>query len=261
MITSLNNLQYFDVTGADGRIGYLLDFYFDDQTWMARYALVHMNASGNERDVLLSTASFQASSLLEHSIKTGLSIEKVANSPEVDANQPISRQQEEELSSYYLWPQYWIPTTGFGLGVGDLSATPMVDLEADLQEQAERSGAGNLPDSHLFSAQNLLGFHILTQQNEDIGVVEDFLVDDRRWDIQFIVTDVGSWADIHKVVFSTEWVERFSRAQSILFVDLSKEAIRTSPEYTGELDANDIHRLYEHYEREETRKSPGAGEA
>jgi hypothetical protein len=146
------------------------------------------------------------------------------------------------------------------MGVGDLSAVPMVDLEADLQEQQERQENEAEPESHLYSTEGLTGFHILTNQDEDIGTVEDFLMDDEAWDIQFLVADVGSWLDDRKIILSPNWVKRFSRAQSLLFVDLEKKQVETSPEFEGKINDEYVHQLFEHYQREETTHYPNETE-
>lgn len=261
MYQRLNDLMQYGVRSADGMIGTIHDFYFDDETWSVRYAVINLDPSLGARDILVSTAVFETILPLEGVITTSLTPEKARNSPEIDTEQPITRQQESDLSSYYLVPEYWIPNTGYGLGVGDLSAVPMVDLEADLQEQQERQENDHEPDSHLYSTMSLLGFHILTGQNEDIGVVEDFLLDEEDWDIDFLVADVGSWLENRKIILSPDWVERFSRVQSLLFVDLDRQSIEASPEFTGDLDATYIHELYVHYQKEETRPFPDDKEA
>lgn len=53
MLSSLKGLVSYAIEGYDGQLGYVYDFYFDDDTWRARYAVVDTGAWLPGRRVLI----------------------------------------------------------------------------------------------------------------------------------------------------------------------------------------------------------------
>jgi sporulation protein YlmC with PRC-barrel domain len=94
------------------------------------------------------------------------------------------------------------------------------------------------------------GYHIQAEDGE-IGHVEDFIIDDETWAIRYLVIDTKNWWSGKKVLISPQWIERVSWSESKVFVNLSHETIKQSPEYTeASLLTRDYEaRLYQHYQR------------
>ena len=87
----------------------------------------------------------------------------------------------------------------------------------------------------------------------EIGHVEDFIVDDETWAIRYLIVNTsklvgrqtGSWFHLNGSSASVG-------GESKVFVNLTREAIKESPEYT---DASELTRDYEiglhiHYNRQ-----------
>ena len=68
----------------------------------------------------------------------------------------------------------------------------------------------------------------------ELGHVGDFVVDDQTWAIRYLVIDTRNWSPGKKVLVSPKWIERVSWDESKVFVNLSRETIKKSPEYTEE---------------------------
>ena len=81
--------------------------------------------------------------------------------------------------------------------------------------------------------------------------VEDFIIDEETWAIRYLVVDTKNWWTGKKVLVSPQWIERVSSSESKVFVDLSRETIKQSPEYTEEslLTRDYETRLHQHYDR------------
>ena len=77
------------------------------------------------------------------------------------------------------------------------------------------------------------GYEIQALDGE-IGHVEDFVMDDETWAIRYLVVATRNWWPGEKVLVSPQWIERVSWSESKVFVNLSREAIKQSPEYTTE---------------------------
>ena len=85
----------------------------------------------------------------------------------------------------------------------------------------------------------------------EIGHVEDFLVDDESWAVRYLVIDTSNWIGGRTVLVAPDWVRRIDWHDRLLLVDLTRDAIKNSPEYdpTVELDRDYEDQLYEYYRR------------
>ena len=118
-------------------------------------------------------------------------------------------------------------------------------------EKWERSLKGTkTKDLHLRSTQDVSGHHIQAADGE-IGHVEDFIIDDKTWAIRYLVIDTQNWWPGKKVLVSPMWIERVSWSESKVFVNLFREAIKRSPEYTDEYVVTRDYEagLHRHYNR------------
>jgi hypothetical protein len=106
-------------------------------------------------------------------------------------------------------------------------------------------------DQHLRSTQAVTGYHIGANDGE-IGHVEDFIIDDESWSIRYIVVDTRNWWPGKRVLLSPQWIEKMSWADSTVYVDLTRGAIKNPPEYdaSSPIDRAYEARLHEHYGRQ-----------
>jgi hypothetical protein len=105
-------------------------------------------------------------------------------------------------------------------------------------------------DIHLHSARNVIGYYVQAA-DDDVGHVEDFLVDDRTWAIRYIVADTRNWLPGRKVLLSPRWIKTVSWGDSRVYVDLLRAQVETAPQYDPDrpLGRDLESRLYEHYQR------------
>jgi hypothetical protein len=105
-------------------------------------------------------------------------------------------------------------------------------------------------DPHLRSTYSVSGHHIQALDGE-VGHVADFIIDDETWAIRYLIVDTHNWWPGKKVLVSPQWIERVSWGERKVFVSLSREVIKHSPEYTDEsLPTRDYEaELYLHYNR------------
>jgi hypothetical protein len=106
-------------------------------------------------------------------------------------------------------------------------------------------------DPHLRSTRDVDGHHIQAVDG-DIGHVEDFVVDDATWAIRYLIIDIHNWWPGKKILIAPKWIERISWIESKVFINLTREQIKASPEYTEEsLQSRDYEtRLHRHYKRQ-----------
>lgn len=244
MNRSLSDFVGCIVRARDGDIGKVQQFYFDDHTWTIRYMVINTVEWHPGRQVLISTAALNRPEWESRAFPVKLTRLQVQNSPSIDTDKPVSRQHEMELLKYYGWPIYWslIPYAGIRYPVHTHGP-----LSAKAKKKTSKKLAG---DPHLRSTDRVTGYDIQASDGK-IGHVQDYIVDDETWGIRFIVVNTRNWWPGKKVLVSPRWIERVSWDESKVFVDLSRESIRNSPEYdpSQPVSLDYAGRLFDHYGR------------
>lgn len=232
MKRSIESIIGFDLKETDGDIGKVVDFYFDDQSWTLRYAIVKTGNWLSEKKVLISPQSFQKPDWEKKEFPVNLTQQQIKNSPDIDTDKPVSRQQEEQLNSYYPWVGYWGEPHNagiFGQMPSDLYyadvTPPPVSTVTDTNSRAQENN-----DQHLHSTEAVDGYNIHAIDGE-IGKVVDFIVDDSTWKIKYFVVETGSWLNSKKVLLSTKWIKEVNWDNSVVIVNISTEALKNSPEF------------------------------
>lgn len=189
MLRNVQSLVGNHVHATDGELGRVAEFYFDDHTWTIRYMVVDTGTWLSGRTVLISPGALGTPDWESKTFPVHLTQDQVRNSPDINTQQPVSRQHEVELSKYYRWPMYW--ENGFypGAVYGMLPLSPlssmggsgaMMNDEASVQEPQG--------DPHLRSTEKVTGYYIHATDRE-IGHVADYIVDDETWALRFLMVD------------------------------------------------------------------------
>ena len=98
-------------------------------------------------------------------------------------------------------------------------------------EAAGESGdVVNVNDPHLRSTRAVTGYQLQTRE-ETIGHVTDFVMDDKSWAICQLVVATGRWFSGKEIVIAPSHVDRIHYADSMVFVNLTKEAILQAREF------------------------------
>jgi len=251
MLYNAKTLKGYTLDSSDGGIGKVKDFLFDDRHWAIRYLVADTGNWLTGRQVLISPHALAAVDRSENHITIRLTRKQIENSPSLDSDQPVSRQFEEAYHGYYGWPMYW--TGPYMWGAYSCPYIQRVDPSADpnpecAKEATHRAAAW---DPHLRSAHAVMGYHIHSADGE-IGHIEDFIIDDEVWAIRYLIIDTRNWWAGKKVVLAPQWIERVSWSESKVYVNLSREAIKQSPEYAEESLLTRYYEtgLHRHYNRQ-----------
>lgn len=241
MLSNVNTLKGYKLDGFDGEIGKVEGFYFDDQHWTIRYLVAETGIWLTGRQVLISPYALFAVVKEKQHITVRLSKKQIEESPSLDSDKPVSRQFEEAYYGHYGWPTYWDGPYVWG-------TTPYLERKRDKWIKTIQMEKGW--DPHLRSTEIVSGYHIQALDGE-IGHVEDFILDDVTWAIRYLVVGTRNWWPGKKVLISPHWIERVSWAESKVVVNLNRETIKQSPEYTAEsLVTQDYETgLHRHYDR------------
>lgn len=242
MFFKANTLRGYKLFSLDGEIGTVSEFYFDDQHWAVRYLVADTGGWLTGRQVLLSPYSLVGVLKEDKAIAINLTKEQIQDSPSLESDKPVSRQFEADYHGYYGWPMYW----GGPLMWGAYPYLVRDPNEWSAQYDPEKSW-----DPHLRSTDAVTGHHIQATDGE-IGHVEDFILDDDAWAIRYLVVDTRNWWPGKKVLVSPRWIERVSWSEQKVFVKLTREAIKASPEYKDEEKITRDYEsgLFRHYGRD-----------
>jgi hypothetical protein len=191
--------------------------------------------------VLVSPYALVAVNADHKNIVADLTKKQIEDSPSLDSDKPVSQQFESDYYGYYGWPTYWYGPYSWGY---------YPYLERDRSKWGQLDQKEKAWDHHLRSCHEVTGYHIEAEDGE-IGHVEDFIVDDETWEIRYLVVNTSNWWAGKKVLVSPLWIERVSWSERKVVIDLTRQTIKLSPEYT---DASLITRDYElglhgHYNR------------
>ncbi|MFZ1041699.1 MAG: PRC-barrel domain-containing protein, partial [Anaerolineales bacterium] len=243
MLNKAKTLKGYKLNSRDGEIGKVKEFYFDDHHWTIRYLVADTGDWLMGRQVLISPYALGFVNKEEQTITVDLTKKQIEESPSLKKDKPVSRQFEESYYGYYGMPMYW--SGGYMWGY-----YPYIERDREKWRQsAEREKAAW--DPHLRSTHDVDGHHIQAADGE-IGHVEDFIVDDETWAIRYLIVDTQNWWPGKKVLISPKWIERVSWRELKVFVNLTREMIKQSPEYLEEsMPTRDYEtRLHHHYNRE-----------
>ncbi len=242
MLIKAETLMGYKLDSLDGEIGQIKEFYFDDRHWTIRYLVAETGNWLTDRQSLISPYALVAANREDQSITVNLTKKQIEESPSLDSDKPVSRQFEEAYYGYYGWPIYWEGPNVWGV---------YSHLIRDRQEQDKSTQKVKAWDPHLRSTRDVSSYHIESEDG-DIGHVQDFIIDDETWAIRYLIIDTRNWWPGKKVLISPQWIERVSWGELKVFVNLPRETIKQSPEYTEEslLIRNYEIELHRHYKRQ-----------
>ena len=243
MLYTAKTIKGYKLDSLDGEIGRVKEFYFDDRHWTIRYLVADTGNWLPGRQVLISPYALVAvnTDIYKDQIEVNLTKKQIEDSPSLNSDRPVSRQFEENYCGYYGWQMYWAGPYTWGYER---------NLVRDRAKWREATQGRKTWNHHLRSTHEVSGYHIQATDGE-IGHVEDFIIDDDTWTIRYLLINTLNWWPGKKVLVSPQWIERVSWGESKVFVNLSRETIKQSPEYTEAFlltrDYEDA--LHRHYNR------------
>ncbi len=241
MLIKAKTLKGYKLDANDGEIGKVKEFYFDDKYWAIRYLVADTGNWFTGRQVLISPYALVSVNKEAENIGINLIKKQIEDSPSLDSDKPVSKQFEMDYYAFYGWPNY---TSGSDMWGGD--SFPYI--YRDSKEWKEIKQQEESWDPHLRSTNAVSGLYIQASDGE-IGHVEDFIIDDETWAIRYLIIDTKNWWGGKEILVSPKWIDHISWDERKVFVKLSRENIKQSPEYSEELlltrdYESDLHRHY-----------------
>ena len=196
MLHNLKELMGSSVIAADGEMGRVRNFQFDDISWTIRYLVVDVGTWFKRRDVVLAISAVEQPDREKRTINVRLTREQVRDSPDVDTEKPVSRQQEIALEEYWGKMTYWVSTHFEG---GALIPT------------GRKYPVHTIEDPHLRSAWDLVDYKVWASDGE-VGRLEGLIMDEASWHLGYLDVKAGDWLHGRSVLIPTRWVKSISWA-------------------------------------------------
>lgn len=228
MLWNASELTGYGLEATDGAIGTVSDFLFDDKTWTIRWFVVGTGVFFAERRVLLPASALLSVDPAEGALAVDATRQQVKDSPDIDFDAPVSRQQEGSLYDHYGWNPYWGPHMYFSPG----DRAPVVPPQPDRPEEepVPTPDTRTEGDPHLRSIGEVTGYNVHATDG-DIGHIEDFLLDSDGWVIRYVVVDTVNWWPGRNVLVSPIAFTDVVWATHSVNVNLARRQIRDAPDY------------------------------
>lgn len=235
MLKNASGIHGYAVAASDGLLGTVSDFLFDDASWLVRWLVVDTGKWLSGRKVLLPVTVLGHLDLQKRQFSVRLTMHQIEDSPDIDAERPVSRQMETSIYNYYGWSPYWgagYYVGGFGFMGGGMAPAPSSHARRHAKEIAaiQRSRQRSRDDPHLRSIDAVTGYHIHASDGE-IGHIEDFLVEDADWSIHYLVVDTKNWWPGKRVLVSSRSVGDVDWTGRLVTLDVDRQRIKDSPAY------------------------------
>jgi len=193
MLCDLKALIGSPVVAADGETGTVRNFLFDDQSWKVHYLVVDVGSWLKRRDVVLPISVLERPDWASKTCHTVLTKEQIRNSPDVDAEMSVSRQQEIAMRDYFGALAGWVDSE---FGISSMPTGMKYPLHT--------------PEVlHLRSASHMLGYHVWATDG-DFGILEGFVMDEASWHLGYLDVKSGDWLKNRPVLVPTRWVQSVS---------------------------------------------------
>lgn len=244
MLRQIRELGTYRLHAMDGDIGHLEQFYFDDRDWKITYFVVDIGTWLHGKKVLMSPSAIIGVDAPTKTINAAFTKQQVQESDDVGTHKPEDLEHPHDYSLYLGWPYYLGLNALNDSDHGPVSGGEHVPEKGRASEHSFRQAY----DDHLRSSKVVSRYHVMAVDGE-IGQIEDGIVEDQTWTIQYVVSTVGNWWPAKKVLLPTEWILWVSAAEANVYVSLTRNNIATAPLFdpekplTGDLEIA----LYNHY--------------
>jgi uncharacterized protein YrrD len=245
MLRPASKLKAYAIEANDGTIGTVSDLLFDDSAWKIKWLVVDTGSWLTGRKVLIHPSAIETVDDEQRRLSVSWTKAQIESSPDIDHDQPVSRQMESNIYGYYGCSPYW-GDNFYGMG----------QIASPLSSHAYFGGHGMVEspshhddkDPHLRSAAEVRGYHIHASDG-DIGHVDDLIVEDKGWGVRYLVIDTKNWWIGQHVLVSPYAVRKIIWADRKIEIDISRDQIKSSPPWQpfNAIDEDYERQLHSHY--------------
>jgi hypothetical protein len=209
MLHDLNERIGVSVLATDGEIGSVRNLLFDDVSWMVHYLVVEVGTWFKRKDVVLPIEVVVQPDRTRRAFSVRLTKEQVRDSPDIDSDKPVSRQQEIAMEEYFGKMAYWLST--------------QIEIGAPMPT-GRKYPVRTKEDPDLRGTVNLIDYQVWATDGE-IGRLEGFILDEASWHLGYLDVKAGDWLLTRSVLIPTRWVKSVSWADCRVNLHHGKDGI------------------------------------
>ncbi len=248
MWKKLADLTGYTIQTKDGEIGICNDFLFDDRTWMVRYLVVKTLRWLPGRKVVISPVFLDEPDWPAKCFSVRLTKQQIEDSPPLDEHAPVSRQYEIAYHQFYTLPFYWVSNGS----LDDKSYPSSGVIETIPDRPVPQVDEIDVTEGPLRSIKEVTGYDVVAIDGES-GHIDDFLADERCWNLRYVIVHTHNWLPGGRVLLSTQWLRSINWTDRKAYTDLDIDidTIRNSPDFDpAQLVTREYESLlYDHYSR------------
>lgn len=244
MLRSTKELKGYKLAAADGSIGKVKDFLFDEAQWTIRWMVADTGNWLPKRKVLISPITLGEPDWKSRLFPVRLTKSEIESSPDLGFDEPVSREYETRWFDHYGYPYYWSDLNTWGEAMAPGALFDRQDKAARIENPPEYDA------NTLRSSEEVMGYHLHANDGE-VGHVEDFIMDSKPWTMRYLVVDTHNWLPGRKVLIIPDWITSIQWEHRAVAVDLTREGVKGSPEYNPNEPINREYeaRLFDYYGR------------
>jgi hypothetical protein len=219
MLQNITKLLDFRVVNAQGDVGKVNDFYFDDATWIIRYLLVETGDWLSRNHMLIATEAFEEPDAGKSLFTLNVSRDIIRNSPDINKPLPIPAQYKNELARYRgEWPVYYTPAH-------EIPRRPKLSTPGMSTAVIE----DEIATGQLFSVKDIAHYRV-TGNGSDIGKGQDLIIDDIFWSIRYLAATTAP-SESGRILLAPGMIDHIDPVRHEIVTPLRKEAIRPNATY------------------------------
>lgn len=204
MLREASHLLGEAIDACDGRLGVVEDLYFDDQTWLVRYALVRTGVPFRREHLLIEPGAIAKPEWPSRRLDVWLSRREARGQAAAD----------------------------------EAEAPPLLHLPSPEHQQHRRVHAQMLEDarrlapdgSHLRSVRDGMTYR-LSARDGSAGRVRDFVLDDSTWAVTHVAVDVQLFIGSKPVLVPPQFIEAVDPMGCAVRATLSRHALGGAPRF------------------------------
>lgn len=238
MLLTFSELKSYRITVAGFDVGQFADVIFPRGQWTVRYIVVWSDLLN--REIALPASHVVQVDRDKRTFQIDAQPDLVETSPHLDLTRRVERHEEQQLYEHYGWPPDWLQDEHDVTPVGPLSD------ESEQLDISERVEAGS-PELQVVS--RCIGDFTVHANEEELGVLDEVVIDDLRWNIPFLAIDTPLRES--SVLVETGRVSRVDWISKDIYVSLPAATLIEGPKYdpNESLTPELAGRLRQFYER------------
>jgi sporulation protein YlmC with PRC-barrel domain len=220
MLRNAKSLMGYTIETTDGETGKVCDILLNERTGKIKHLVLKLGLWTLGREILIPPKDLaRPNDALRH-VRVSAPREQLFRYPDIEDDMPVSMQQKMRIHDFYRWDAsaYW----------GDIHPWLPLNLPVTAMEKKQMRNIEKHWDRHLHSTKEILHYHVRTS-SEDIGQLQDILIDDSRWKIEFLVIKSSDGPVKQASIVASRWIKEINWAKRNVLIDISQNGVVQNP--------------------------------